>query len=124
MSFSFCFRTMKVLSGSSNRHFGGIPTRLHSSRCISSIVCGILLLLWSAPLFPLGLEALLYMGAVLRSRLVRGFLEYILTLSLSFTRLPQLDLLCLLRYAGIQERRLVVKYVRTDTWKYISASGP
>ena len=27
----------------------------------------------------------------------------------------------LLRYAGIPGRRLVVEYVRTDTWKYISA---
>ena len=42
---------------------------------------------------PLGLEALLYMVAVLRSRLVRGFLEYILALSLSFSRLSLLRLL-------------------------------
>ena len=87
---------------------------IHS--CKQSIVCGILL--WSAPLFPLGLEALLYMGAVLRSRLVRGFLEYILTLSLaSFVEFA------LLRYVGIPGRRLVVEYVRTDTWKNISAPG-
>ena len=45
-------------------------------------------LLWSAPLFPWG------WSAVLRSRLVRGSLEYIFTLSLSFTSLPQLRLLC------------------------------
>ena len=35
MSFSFCFRTVRVLSGSSNRHSGDIRTRLHSSRCLS-----------------------------------------------------------------------------------------
>ena len=92
--------------------------------CKQSIVCGILL--WSAPLFPQGWR----LHCTWARCCGRGcYADSSSTSSRSRCPLhiPLLRRLCCFRFVyvrGVSERRLVVEYVQTDTWKFSSSPWP